>query len=100
MLVEQIYGNYDLFRLYEVSFKTFENCIYFFKRQRTAENKSYLQLYKYDLNSNQEELLAKYKIEEPESVQYNVIFGEEFGTDKKKNFLNETDFIESQYVTL
>ena len=95
LIVEQIYGNYDLFRLYDVSFKEYVNCIYFFKRHRTAQNTSYLQLYKYDFNANQEEKLDKYKIEEPESVQYNIIFGEEFGKDKKKNYLNETDFIES-----
>lgn len=84
ILIEQVDGNFDSYRLYDASFVQFEEFIYYYKRIRSADKKSQLLLYKYDLKNFKEEKMADtYAIQEKDEIQFNLIFGEKFGTKSR-----------------
>lgn len=80
ILLEHVDGDLDRFRLYDSSFIQFEEWIFYYKRIRPADKPSQLKLFKYNLLTFQEEVMAdSFAIEEPTGIQFNVIFGERFG---------------------
>lgn len=74
ILVEQVSGIFDQFRLYDVSMCQYEDKLYYYKRHQNPDASSTLRLYKLILPTYEEQLVEGFDVKEPENVELNATF--------------------------
>lgn len=100
-MLEQVEGDFDRFRIYDASYLQLNQFIYYYKRLRDMKKDTQLKLFKYDLLSFKEYPMPEsYTINEANGAQFNLIFSEKFGVEKKKHYKDEKEFLADQYISL